>query len=88
MPKSPHNYVGLHKDYQETVQELGIVLNPQYESDVLEDELILLQNKTAILGAKLEDSAKNAITQNIKNKYQKEADDMKIYNQEIMDRLK
>ena len=88
MTKSPDNYVGLHKKYQETMKELAVVLSPEYKSDNIEEELILLQNKTAILATELEDGAKNLKTERIREKYEMEANDMKIFNQSLMDRLK
>ena len=88
MTKSPDNYVGLHKKYHETIKELALVLSPGYKNDSIEEELIALQNKTAILATELEDGAKNLKTKRIREKYEREANDIKIYNQSIMDRLK
>lgn len=90
MAKSPHNFIGLHKEYGEVMDILCEILEPEYEenNDDYLDRLVDTLSITSALANKLEDAEKNVKTINIMESYRKEKEEIQFWNNEIKDKLK
>lgn len=89
MAKTSENYRGVHKKYNVIMEELCIVLNPDYEeNDDYYERLIDCHEKVSEMKNELQSAVKNIKTPKTQKRYNEELNSIEFWQNEISTRLK